>query len=144
LPSLSGLHVLVVDDEEDTRDLLAVVLRGQGAVVTAVATASEAMTTLGEGGIDVMVSDIGMPGEDGYTLMNRVRALGADQGGQVPAVALTAYARAEDRQRALVAGYQYHVPKPIEPGELVRMVARVGAQKKDGAESPAAPPAGNT
>ena len=129
LPSLAGLRVLVVDDEEDTRDLLSVVLSSQGAVVTTVGTAAEALTALTQHPVDVLVSDIGMPGEDGYTLMSRVRVLSAAQGGEVPAVALTAYARAEDRRRALAAGYQYHLSKPIEPGELVRMVARVGEQK---------------
>ncbi len=77
---------------------------------------------------DVLVSDIGMPNEDGYTLIRRVRALGAERGGNVPAVALTAYARAEDRMRAIRAGFQMHVPKPVEPAELITMVASLAGR----------------
>jgi CheY-like chemotaxis protein len=80
----------------------------------------------------VLVSDIGMPGEDGYSLIKRVRALGADRGGAVPALALTAYARAEDRVRAVRAGFQTHVVKPVEPAELITMVASLAGRAGTG------------
>jgi CheY-like chemotaxis protein len=128
-PRLDGLRVLVVDDEEDTRDLLGIVLRAQGALVTQVASVREALAALAGGLVDVLVSDIGMPGEDGYSLMGQVRALPAEQAARVPSVALTAYAREEDRRKALAAGFQRHLPKPIEPGELVRVVASVAARR---------------
>jgi CheY-like chemotaxis protein len=78
---------------------------------------------------DVLVSDIGMPNEDGYTLIRQLRALSADQGGEVPAIALTAYARAEDRMRSIRAGFQMHVPKPVEPAELITMIASLAGRK---------------
>jgi CheY-like chemotaxis protein len=124
-PRLSGLQVLVVEDEADTRDLLTLVLERSGAKVTIAKSAREALDVLGRVATDVLVSDIGMPGEDGYDLIRRVRTLAPDQGGQIPAVALTAHARAEDCQRALAAGYQMHVAKPIEPMEFVTVVATV-------------------
>jgi signal transduction histidine kinase len=119
---LRGLRVLVVDDEEDARDMLSMVLTQCEAEVTAVGSAREALELLASLRPDVLISDIAMPGEDGYTLIQRVRALPAEEGGHVPAVALTAYARAEDRTRALVAGYQMHLPKPVDPGELAAVV----------------------
>ena len=123
--SLDGLRVLVVDDEADARDLLTTVLRQYGAEVTAVATASEALEALKQLKPNVLVSDIGMPEEDGYALIRKVRALDAEQGGRIPAVALTAYARAEDRKQALLAGFQLHVPKPVDPTELAVVVANL-------------------
>jgi len=120
--SLAGLRVLLVDDEPDARLLLTAVLEQRGAVVSAVATASEALSALPGFGPHILVSDIGMPDEDGYSLMRKVRALDPDRGGRVPAVALTAYAREEDRLRALLAGYQVHVAKPVNPSELVAVV----------------------
>jgi signal transduction histidine kinase/ActR/RegA family two-component response regulator len=121
--NLAGLKVLVVDDEADTCELLRSVLSGCGADVTAVRSASEAFRLFQLVRPDVMVSDIGMPLEDGYELIRKVRALPEVKGGKVPAVALTAYARPDDRMRALRAGYQVHVAKPIELGELVSIVA---------------------
>ncbi|HYE13434.1 MAG TPA: PAS domain S-box protein [Pyrinomonadaceae bacterium] len=121
-PSLDGLRVLLVDDEPDARTLLTTVLEQRGAKVRAVASAAEALAELAEFGPDVLVSDIGMPGEDGYTLLRKVRALGPSEGGRVPAVALTAYAREEDRMRALLAGYQVHVAKPVNPSEFIAVV----------------------
>ncbi|HEX8434704.1 hybrid sensor histidine kinase/response regulator, partial [Archangium sp.] len=123
LPDLSGVHVLVVDDEVNTRELLRVVLEERGARVTVAASAAEAFECLMREPPDMLVSDIGMPGEDGYALIRRVRALRREQGGQVPAAALTAFTRLEDRTRALVAGFQVHVPKPVEPAELVMAIA---------------------
>ncbi len=121
--NLAGLKVLVVDDEADTCELLRSLLSRCGAEVTAANSASEAFRLFQVVNPDVMVSDIGMPLEDGYELIRKVRALPEVNGGRVPAVALTAYARPEDRMRALRAGYQMHVSKPIELGELVSIVA---------------------
>jgi len=120
---LAGLHVLVVDDEEDARDLARLAFEQAGARVSLAASAHEALATLDRGPVDVLVSDIGMPGTNGYVLLKSVRARDTDA--QVPAIALTAYARLEDRERALKAGFQLHVPKPIDPVRLVRAVALV-------------------
>src|SRR5262249_4745570 len=123
LPSLSSLRVLVVDDDEDAREWLSAVLCKYGAEVIASVNAIYALDILAAEKFDVLVSDINMPGMDGYELIRRVRAMKPEQGGRIPAVALTAYARAEDRVQALQAGYQMHVPKPIEPAELEVVVA---------------------
>jgi len=116
---LDGVRILAVDDESDTRELLKAGLGQCGAEVTVVGSASEALEAIGASVPDLLISDIGMPGEDGYELIRRVRTLPADGGGKVPAIALTAYARVEDRMQALRAGYQMHVPKPVELAELV-------------------------
>ncbi|GAC1446555.1 MAG: ATP-binding protein [Pyrinomonadaceae bacterium] len=121
--NLNGLRILVVDDEPDARDLLYIVLQNYGAKVTTADSAAEALEKLKCERPDVLVCDIGMPDEDGYSLLRKIRGLSADEGGKVPAVALTAYARAADRVRALRAGYQIHVPKPVEPGELIAVIA---------------------
>ncbi len=122
-PQLVGLRVLIVDDESDTRDLLRAVMERCGCEVTTLGSAAEALAALQQTNPDVLISDIGMPEEDGYTLIRKVRALPTDRGGRTPAIALTAYARAEDRVRALMAGFQVHVPKPVEPMELAAVVA---------------------
>jgi signal transduction histidine kinase/ActR/RegA family two-component response regulator len=122
-PSLKGLRVLVVDDEQDTRDLLRAVLEQCGSEVITAASAAEALEAFQQSKPDVLISDIGMPEEDGYELIWKVRALETGLGKRVPAIALTAYARVEDRVRALTAGFHVHVPKPIEPVELVAVVA---------------------
>lgn len=122
-PVLDGLRVLVVDDEADARELLREVLEVCGSDVVITGTASEALETLRNGKFDVLVSDIGMPNEDGYTLIEKVRSLTDAEGGRTPAIALTAYARVEDRIRALKAGFQAHLPKPVEPVELAAVVA---------------------
>jgi len=121
--SLGGIHILVVEDEPDTRESVALSLELCGGRVTAVASAVAALEVLDRDLPDVMLCDIGMPGVDGYALIREVRARGADDGGRIPAVALTAYARDEDRSRALEAGFQTHVPKPVEPTELAAVVA---------------------
>lgn len=121
-PSLSGLQILVVDDEVDAREMLSVLLEQCGASVTTVASASEAFEMLQRLKPDILVSDIGMPDEDGYTLITRIRDLSAEKGGQTPAIALTAYARTEDRIRALAAGFQTHMAKPVEPAELIAVI----------------------
>ncbi len=125
---LYGLQVLVVDDEADARELLTTVLEECGARVIAVASAPEALSVLKQLKPDVLVSDIGMPDEDGYALMRTVRAIAAERGGQIPAMALTAYARSEDRIRALQAGFQMHMPKPLEPAELIAAVANLAGR----------------
>lgn len=116
---LDGLVMLVVDDEPDTRDLLKTGLENCGAHVIVAASVVEAFEAIETQIPDVLISDIGMPVEDGYDLIRKLRSLPAERGGNVPAVALTAYARVEDRLRALRSGYQMHVPKPVELAELV-------------------------
>jgi signal transduction histidine kinase len=125
---LRGLLVLVVEDEEDTRELLTTALEQCGAEVDAVVSAAEALERLDGRLPDVLVSDLAMPDEDGYALIRKVRARPAERGGRVPAAALTAYARAEDRVRSLAAGFQMHVPKPIDPADLVSMVAALAGR----------------
>jgi CheY-like chemotaxis protein len=120
---LTGLQILVVDDDTDTRNFLTTVLEQHGAKVTAVASVSKALEALQNLMPDVLVSDIGMPGEDGYGLIRKVRALEAERGGKIPAIALTAYASDEERMRSLSAGFQMHLPKPVEPAELIAVVA---------------------
>ena len=119
---LSGVNVLIVDDEEDARELLKTVLESYGATVTTVASAPEAISEYDRSAPHVIVSDIGMPLEDGFALMRRVREKPAHAGGDVPAIALTAYASASDREAALAAGYQAHVAKPFEPADVARLV----------------------
>ncbi|HEX3146212.1 MAG TPA: ATP-binding protein [Pyrinomonadaceae bacterium] len=123
--SLKGVRVLVVDDEIDTRDLLKTVLSKQGARVTTAASAAAALSLLSRVKPHVLISDVGMPGTDGYALMRRVRALPIERGGNIPAVALTAYAREQDRKRAIDAGYQIHLTKPIEITQLSASVAHL-------------------
>jgi signal transduction histidine kinase len=125
LPPLAGIRVLVVDDDADARALVTAVLAQSGAEVVTASSTQEALDSLARARPHVLVSDLSMPGDDGYALLERVRALGLDRDGRVPAVALTAFARAEDRARALAAGYAVHVPKPVEPAELVEVVARL-------------------
>ena len=117
------IRVLVVDDEADTRKLLRTALSQHGARVTTAGSASAALKKIWRRKPDLMISDIAMPGTDGYELMRRVRLLPEASGGKMPAVALTAYAREEDRKRALAAGYQMHLSKPIEIAELSAAVA---------------------
>ena len=125
LRDLSHVKVLVVDDEPDARDLIKRILSDCHASVTTVATAGDAMAVFRAGPPDVLVSDLGMPDIDGFELLARVRALGVAGGGDVPAVALTAFARPEDRLRALQAGFGAHIAKPVEPGELITTVANM-------------------
>jgi CheY-like chemotaxis protein len=119
-PNLGGLRILVVDDEADARDLLAIRLRQYGADVITASSAEAAMEAMAQERPrpDLIVSDIGMPGEDGYSLMRRVRALDPEQGGRIPAIAVTAYSRTEDRAQAMAAGFQMHITKPVNLLEL--------------------------
>jgi signal transduction histidine kinase len=122
---LSGVRILVVDDEEDAREAMAVLLGQAGATVRSVGSAAEAFEALREQPPDLLLSDIAMPGEDGYSLIRRVRALADEQGGQVPAAALTAYATLDDRRKALQAGYNDHIPKPVDPTRLIATVTEL-------------------
>jgi PAS domain S-box-containing protein len=126
---IDGLKVLVVDDEADARTLLRRLLEDCGAIVTTAASAAEALERLVVERPDVLISDIGMPGEDGYSLIRRVRALGPENSGNIPAVALTAYAGSEDRTRSILAGFQMHIAKPVEPTELLAVVASVAGRR---------------
>ncbi|HEX5085954.1 MAG TPA: CheR family methyltransferase [Blastocatellia bacterium] len=127
---LRGLRVLAVDDDSDARNLLGLILRSYEAEVKACGSAAEALQIFDEWRPDVLVSDIGMPVEDGYDLMKKIRAREPERGGLIPALALTAYARAEDARQAFEAGYQAHIPKPVEPGELAKTVASLATQGK--------------
>ena len=128
LVDLPGLKVLVVDDQADARELVARILTDCKAEVRLAGGAVEALQILETWRPDVLVSDIGMPDMDGYALLERIRALPADRGGRTPAIALTAFARSEDRTRALHRGFQVHVSKPVEPAELVATVASVAGR----------------
>ncbi|MEO5760737.1 MAG: ATP-binding protein, partial [Vicinamibacteria bacterium] len=128
VPSLDGLRVLVVDDEPDARTLLTAILEGHGAHVTTASSSSEALKEIERSPPDVLVSDIGMPGEDGYSLIRKVRGLTGGGPKAIPAAALTAYARMEDRTQAMFAGFQSHVAKPVDPDELLMVVATLAGR----------------
>ena len=131
LINLGGRRILVVDDEADAREILATILGRAGADVTVVASADEALETLRRWRPDVLVSDIGMPGDDGYVLIRKVRALRPEEGSQVRALALTAYARSEDRALALEAGFHTHIAKPVDPLELTALIAGLAPERRD-------------
>jgi PAS domain S-box-containing protein len=131
-PSLNGLRVLVVDDEPDTREMLKLMIEQFGAEVKLSASTAEALNALEQWKPNVLVSDIEMPGEDGYTFIKKVRALEPERGGTIAAIALTAYARAEDRIRALAAGYHMHMSKPAEPVELAIVIANLSGRNGQG------------
>lgn len=124
-PSLNGLRILVVDDNADTLGLINFILEQCQAQVTTVTSASEALAALSQFKPNLLISDIGMPGEDGYSLIQRIRTLPAELGGQIPAAALTAFAGESERNRALTAGFQMHISKPVEPAELVAAVVKL-------------------
>jgi len=128
LPSLEGLKVLVVDDEPDTRELIREVLKECGSEVITSGSVDEALEALEEHKPDILISDLGMPDEDGYALITKIRALPSERGGHIPAAALTAYARAEDRMRVLRSGFQFHLPKPVDSAELVTVVASLAGR----------------
>ena len=125
-PDLTGLNILVVDDNPDSRESLAMLLELYGASVIAADSARKALQVLEHCIPDVLLSDIAMPGEDGYALIRKVRDLPRERGGSVPAAAVTARVGAEDRHRVLAAGFQAHVPKPIDATELAVVVAQLG------------------
>ena len=121
--NLQGTQILVVDNEPDALEVAAFVLRQAGANVIVASSAAEALALLSQSQPDVLLSDIGMPDTDGYMLMQQVRSLPPDQGGQIPAIALTAYAGDINYQEAMAAGFQQHLAKPVEPDELIRTIA---------------------
>ncbi len=122
---LAGVRVLVVDDDADSRDFLVFALKDSGAIATAVNSTSSALTVLGSFKPDALISDIGMPDEDGYTLIRQVRSLSTAEGGKIPAIAVTAYAGDKDRHEAITAGFQRHMSKPIIPDELVNVIVEL-------------------
>ena len=126
--NIEGLRILVVDDDVDTLELITFILEEYQMQVTTAASASEALDSLTRSLPHIMISDIAMPGEDGYSLIRKVRNLEAESGGHIPAIALTAFAREEDRILALDAGFQMHVAKPVDPFELVAVVAKLAEQ----------------
>jgi len=127
---LDGLKIVAVDDEADARNLFKTALGSLGAKVTVSSSAIEALDLIREFKPDVIVSDIGMPGVDCYEFIVRLRSLSPEEGAKIPAVALTAYARVEDRLRVLAAGDQMHVPKPVETAELAAVIASLCAWDK--------------
>jgi CheY-like chemotaxis protein len=130
LPSLGGVHVLVVEDDRDARELLTAILHRCGAQTTVAASAAEGINAFEANRPDVIVSDIEMPEEDGYSLIRRIRARGAADGGTVPAAALTAYASAADRMKVLGAGFDIHMAKPVQPAELAMVVASLSGRRR--------------
>jgi CheY-like chemotaxis protein len=126
--NLANLRVLLVDDEADGREMITTMLEQDGAQVKGVASANEALQVLAEWNPDVLISDIGMPMEDGYSLIRKVRTLPPERGGTVPAIALTGYARTEDQLRALSAGYQSHISKPVAVQDLIAAVASLAGR----------------
>lgn len=126
---LGGMRVLVVDDELDTLEIVSLLLRRYGAEVRSTTSSADAFRIFDEWRPNVLISDLGMPGEDGFALISKIRALAPEHGGETPALALTAYAREDDRLRSLAAGYEMHVKKPVEPQALAEAVARLGKRK---------------
>ncbi len=122
---LAGLRILAVDDDEDSRDLLKILLEQFDTEVTTAGSAREALETLIANRFDVIISDVGMPGEDGYELIKKIRGLPQPENARVPAIALTGFARRQDEQRALAAGFDGHVTKPIEPDNLIEKIKGV-------------------
>jgi signal transduction histidine kinase len=134
LEQLTGVHVLVVEDDPDSRNVLTLLLQRLGALVEQAASAQEAYERLCHRRPDVMVSDIGMPDEDGYSLIRRVRQLGGER--KLPAIALTAYARKQDADQAIASGYDRHLPKPVSPAELIRAIKSVVFEPGTGSREP--------
>ena len=132
--SLRGTKALVVDDDHDTREVLSVMLRRYGAEIRTASSAREALATFNSWRPDILVSDIGMPVEDGYALIEQIRLLPEAEGGEVPAIALTAFAGVQDRDQALSSGFQQHLSKPVEPVHLARTVARILGRSESGIE----------
>ncbi|MHC5934967.1 PAS domain S-box protein [Nostoc sp.] len=125
LPDLNGVKVLLVDDERDTRELIAFILEQSGAVVIQAESAVEALRVMPEFQPNLLLSDIGMPEVDGYMLMRQIRAMLPELGGEIPAIAITAYAGEADYQQAIAAGFRQHITKPVEPAKLIRAIANL-------------------
>ena len=127
---LNGISILVVEDDPDTRELLSVLLQTQGGTVTAVSSVQEALTAYDQSRPNVIVADIGMPDYNGYALIGRVRARDRERGEIIPAIALTAFTTAMDRDTVLSAGFQVHMPKPFEPSSLISVIADLASKYK--------------
>jgi CheY-like chemotaxis protein len=126
---LKGIRVLVVEDDDDTRDLLKVLLESEGSAVAATPSVQQALAAYDQSRPDVIIADIGMPEYNGYTLIGKVRAKDREHGGNiVPAIALTAFTTAIDRDTVLSAGFQLHMPKPFEPHHLISVVSQLAKQ----------------
>ena len=132
--ALRGARALVVDDDHDTREILSVMLRRYGAEIRTAGSVREALVAFGDWQPDVLVSDIGMPVEDGYALIRTIRARAPEEGGTVPAIALTAFAGVQDREMAIASGFHQHLSKPVEPVALARVVARLLGREETGIE----------
>jgi CheY-like chemotaxis protein len=130
---MNGLRVLIVDDNADTRDLMAIFLGAEGLTVTLAGSAGEALALLDRDALDILVCDIGLPDIDGCALLRTVRDRPAERGGTIPAIALTGYSEPEVRYEILTAGYHEHLVKPVEPQQLVHAIARVVAGGKSNA-----------
>ncbi|MBD1997299.1 response regulator [Leptolyngbya sp. FACHB-541] len=128
-PSLDGLRVLIVDDDNDNLQLFAFLFETYGAEVAAVSSANDAFQAFLKQQPDILISDIRMPDADGFMLIRQIRALTAEQGGQVPAIALTANAKESDRLQALAAGFQQHLAKPVDPDVLLQAVLEFACSK---------------
>jgi CheY-like chemotaxis protein len=129
--ALKGIRILVVEDDEDTREVLKVLLETQGSAVTATGSVQQALSAYDEARPDVIVADIGMPDYNGYALIGRVRARDREHGSIVPAIALTAFATAIDRDTVLSAGFQVHMPKPFEPSQLISVISELAAKRNE-------------
>jgi len=129
------MRILLVEDDKDSRDMLEMVLSIYGVKVESAETAAEALEKLRKLKPDVLVSDIGLPGEDGYDLIRKVRALPSREGGETPAIALTGYVSVQDRKLALDAGYQDHIPKPVNPNVLLKLLVGLKAEPIRSAET---------
>ncbi len=127
---LAGMRILIVDDEPDARDLLEILLTQHGATIQAAASATEALAAMTAFQPELLISDIGMPGMDGYKLIQQIRTLPTEQGGNIPAIALTAYAREADSQQALASGYQQHIAKPLDLDKLLQTIVLLKSSSK--------------
>src|SRR5688572_5822186 len=128
MDELKGLNILIVEDDPDTRELLRVLIQAHGGDATVAGSVPEALTVYDRAKFNVIVADIGMPDYNGYTLIGRVRARDRERGQIVPAIALTAYTTAIDRDTVLSAGFQVHMPKPFEPTHLISVIADLAAK----------------
>jgi CheY-like chemotaxis protein len=131
-PKLAGVRVLVLDDDHDLLEVMKAVLEREKANVRTTPTPEEAFAAVEKMEVDVLISNLRVPGEDGYSLIRRIRTLGPERGGGIPAVALTGFVGAEDRQKAFLAGFQAHLAKPVEPGQLVAVVASLAGHARLG------------
>jgi CheY-like chemotaxis protein len=129
LPALTGIRVLLVDDEPDAREVMAAALELCGAKVFLAASVRTALEVLATDDVDLLLADIAMPGQDGYDLIREIRSMGSDRVSGIPAAAVTAHARDDERDRALAAGFQMHLAKPVQPAALARVVATLASEK---------------